>query len=171
VRHRRQLRLRSLVFRTIWLPQEELIAECNHLWSRIPLRRLLHGTPPHEVPSQPCNCGIHAANDLETAADYFYLYDDVHQPHLRYRAIGSVSLWGSVIEGDQGWRASRAYPRRIFLPRTDRSGRPTDVEAIVDGLSDYAVPVEIVENAAETALGNAFRRIKPNSRAQRAVRR
>jgi hypothetical protein len=111
VRQRRELRLRSVVFNTIWPPEEELVA----------------------------------AHDLERAANYLYLYDDVRQPHLRSRAIGRVSLWGSVVEGEHGWRASHAYPERILLPSTDRAGRPTAAEAIAEGLACYGVPVEILD--------------------------
>lgn len=145
MRQRRELRLRSVVFNTIWPPQEELVAACNHLWERLPLRRLWRGAASHETPSRRCTCGIHAAHDLETAANYLYLYDDVRQPHLRCRAIGRVSLWGSVVEGEHGWRASHAYPERILLPSTDRAGRPTAADAIADGLACYGIPIEILD--------------------------
>jgi hypothetical protein len=124
----------------------------------------------HEIPGRSCDCGIHASNEVGAAADYLYLYDDLHQPHLRYRAIGRVSLWGSVVEGEKGWRASRAYPERLFLPRTDRYGRPTDVELILEGLADYGVPIEIVDDDSQTAVADALRRVKPRGRRRRAKR-
>lgn len=145
MKQRRELRLRSVVFNTIWTPQEELVAACNHIWARLPLRRLWPAATRHETPSRRCTCGIHAARDLETAASYLHMYDDVRQPHLRCRAIGRVSLWGSVVEGEHGWRASHAYPERILLPKTDRRGKPTPVDAIADGLACYGVPVEVIE--------------------------
>jgi hypothetical protein len=29
--------------------------------------------------------------------------------------LGEVELWGEVVEGELGWRAAYAYPRRIEL--------------------------------------------------------
>ena len=64
--------------------------------------------------------------------------------------IGTVSLWGRVVECTRGWRASRAYPSRIYVPqrpapywlRAERS------EEIALGLTDYGVPVELLDAAA-----------------------
>jgi hypothetical protein len=158
------VRLRSVVFSTVWQPQEELVAACNRFWMKIPLPRAWRRAATHEIPSSPCACGIYAASDLETAAHYLYLYDDVRQPQLHARAIGRVSLWGSVVEGEKGWRAARAYPERLYLPTTDRFGRPTDVDAILDGLADYRVPVEILEDDAETDVARAVRRVQRRRR-------
>jgi hypothetical protein len=167
VENRRQLRLRSVVFDTVWPPQDELVAGCNRLSIRLWLPFLRRRATAHDVPFERCSCGIHATSDVETAANYLYLYDDLRQPQLRCRAIGRVSLWGSVVEGESGWRASRAYPERLFLPRTDRAGRATDAEAILDGLSDYGVPIEILEDEAEGALASAVRRVKQDRRRRR----
>jgi hypothetical protein len=55
------------------------------------------------------------------------------------RALGEVSLWGRVIECERGFRASLAYPRRLYLPADGlhrRRGR------LVDDLEAYGVPVE-----------------------------
>jgi hypothetical protein len=164
VQHRRELRLRSVVFTTVWLPQRELVGGCNRFWMKVPLPRPWRRAMAHDVPADPCACGIYATSDVETAANYLYLYDELRQPHLRYRAIGRVSLWGSVVESERGWRASYAYPERIFLPRTDRLGRPADVESICDGLAGYGVPVEIVEDDAKTALARAVRRVQRRRR-------
>ena len=92
----------------------------------------------------------------------------MRQPHLRYRALGCVLLWGSVVEGEHGWRAARAYPQRIFLPSTDRYDRPTDFEAVADGLADYQVPIEVVDDDP-TPVARALRRVKPKRRRPRAV--
>jgi hypothetical protein len=137
---------------------------CNRLSIRLRLPYLRRRARTHAVPLDRCSCGIHATKHRQTAANYLYLYEDVRQPQLRYRAIGRVSLWGSVVEGEDGWRASRAYPERLFLPASDRSGRPADLEPILEGLSDYGVPIEILEDDAETALASAVRRVKQDRR-------
>jgi hypothetical protein len=124
----------------------------------------------HDTPAGDCACGIHASNDLEAAANYLYLYDELRQPNLRCRAIGRVSLWGSVVEGEKGWRASCAYPERIYLPRSDRLGRPTDVEALLEGLAEYAVPIEILEDNDSSPVGAAVRRVQRRRRRRRPTR-
>ena len=150
----------------MWPAQAELTASCNRLLTR--LRRKVD----HDIATVRCECGIHASNDVKTAANYLDLYSDVTQPHVRYRVVGLVSLWGSVVEGEQGWRASHAYPQRLFLPSTDRLGRPANVDAIRDRLSDYGIPIEIVEPAAEdTALARAVQRVRRDGRRHRVPTR
>jgi len=34
------------------------------------------------------------------------------------RVIGTVPLWGRVVECTRGWRGSHAYPNRIYVPAT-----------------------------------------------------
>jgi hypothetical protein len=117
------------------------------------------------VPVSRCSCGIYAATDPELAAEYLYLYSEVHQPRVVYRAIGLVSLWGSVVEGESGWRATFAYPKRILLPRSQRG---SDLEALRSGLSDYGVPVELLDDV-ETPVSDAVRRVRRNRRRRRAA--
>lgn len=155
--------MRSVVFDTIWAPEVELTAGCNRLWTRVRNRLAWRGDPVHEVPVWRCSCGIYATSDPELAAEYLYLYSEVHQPHVVYRAVGLVSLWGSVVEGESGWRASHAYPKRLFLPL---SRRREDVERIRDGLADYGVPVDILGDE-ETPIERAVRRVRRDRRRRR----
>jgi hypothetical protein len=170
VQHRGQLRLRSVVFDTIWPAQDELVAVCNRAWQRIRVPLLSRKERRHEIPHRRCSCGVHASNDVEVAASYLYLYDDVRQRHLCGRAIGRVSLWGSVVEGDLGWRGSHAYPQRIFLPSTDRNGRDVDVDEMLEGLSRYRVPIEVVDDDADTPVARAVRGVKQGRRRQRRAK-
>jgi hypothetical protein len=164
IKYRRQLRLRSVVFDTIWQPQAELLAHCNHPLSRLASSRFWPGADRHVVPAPECRCGIYASSSVDTAASYLYLYDDIRQPHLYCRAIGSVSIWGSVIEGERGWRGSFAYPERIYVPATDRYGRTMDVDAIAVGLTQYGVPIEIVDDDDPSPVARAVRSVKANRR-------
>jgi hypothetical protein len=165
VQERGRLRLRSVVFDTIWPADAALTAGCNRVWTRIRGKLPWRGDPVHDVPVWRCSCGIYAAHDPELAAEYLYLYSDVHQPRVLYRAIGLVSMWGSVVEGESGWRAAYAYPKRIFLPRT---ARRRDIETIRDGLADYGVPVDILDDG-ETRLANAVRRVRHDRRRRRST--
>lgn len=163
VQQRRRFRLRSVVFDTVWPAETELTAGCNRLWTRVRNRFAWRSDPVHEVPVWRCSCGIYATSDPELAAEYLYLYSEVHQPHVVYRAVGLVSLWGSVVEGEAGWRASHAYPKRIFLPS---SRRRHEVEIIRDGLADYGVPVEILDDT-ETQIARAVQRVRRDRRRRR----
>lgn len=154
------MRLRSIAYDTIWPAQRELVAECQER-HRIPVRPW-RGRSRHIAPVTECECGIHAVLDPESAAGYLDLYDDVPQPSVRHRAIGQVSLWGYVVEGELGWRASRAYPQRLFLPAEASGAR--HLEAVLDGLSDYAVPIEIVGVRTRTRLGRAVTDVREQRR-------
>ena len=164
VQQHKRLRLRSVVFDTVWPAEAELAAGCNRVWTRVRAHLPWRDEPEHDVPVSRCSCGIYATDDPELAAEYLYLYNEVHQPRVLYRAIGLVSLWGSVVEAESGWRATFAYPKRIFLPRSQRR---TDVETLRRGLSDYGVPVELLEDA-DTPVAAAVRRVRRNRRRRRA---
>ena len=58
----------------------------------------------HVRPELDCTCGLHAvteADDLRRTRD----------PAV----LGTVALWGRVVEHEHGFRASRAYPQRLRL--------------------------------------------------------
>ncbi len=69
---------------------------------------------------------------------------------LRYRF--SFLPWRRR-ECDQGWRASHAYPLQLFLPAEDaRRVRGPALEEVALALTDYGVPVEILECSGRRAL-------------------
>ncbi len=57
----------------------------------------------------------------------------------RLLVFGRVSLWGRVVEHDLGWRASHAFPERLFVIPGRVDART--VEAAIRGLGRYGVPV------------------------------
>jgi hypothetical protein len=69
---------------------------------------------PDVVPHELCSCGIYAARDLETLKDIVYPFADSLFRRRRI-AVGEVSLWGRVIEGQRGYRAEYAYPKSLYL--------------------------------------------------------
>ena len=74
-----------------WPPREPVHAGCAR-------RR------PHRVPGLDCTCGIHATHETD--------------PLRRTRdpaVLGSVALWGRVLEHAHGFRAEYAYPQRLAL--------------------------------------------------------
>jgi hypothetical protein len=120
------VRLRSVVQKTLWPPGRALAAECRR-------RRLLRRST-HDAPSLSCHCGIYATQleELEPL-----LVDAPWESGVR--VLGEVSLWGDVVECERGWRASRAYPARLYVPAAD--GKLTQ-RLVVDALAAYGVPVE-----------------------------
>ena len=86
-----------------WEPRVVQIARCGD--SR--LLRLLRGR--HDSPGEACRCGIHAHRCLQ---DFERGYVPAYPPPS---VVGTVSLWGKVIEHERGWRAARAYPARLRL--------------------------------------------------------
>ena len=63
-----------------------------------------------------CSCGIYAFRDpLEAFAYSMKVRDRLLGISVEV-ALGSVSLWGRVIECELGYKAQFAYPRHIYLP-------------------------------------------------------
>jgi hypothetical protein len=130
------LRLASVLYPTVWPARHELVASC---------RPRLGGDEVHAIPDPRCSCGIYAAASVDDAATFFD-GRGAGTPSELYRVIGQVSLWGSVIQGGRGWRASHAYPTRLYVPARCLSG-PSSVsaESVALALTDYGVPVELLE--------------------------
>ncbi len=58
----------------------------------------------HAVPDPWCTCGLHAVPGPDALRR-------TRDPAV----LGTVALWGRVIEHDAGWRAAFAYPQRLRL--------------------------------------------------------
>lgn len=130
-------RLGSVVKRTVWPPGEPLLAECLRSWTFVArLRRKRSACGP--VPEEDCECGIYAGR-LPLIAHY--LRDPPANPAVG-RVLGTVSLWGSVIECERGFRASHAYPLRVYVPVDSSLHSRHRWEELVSGLDCYGIPVE-----------------------------
>ena len=152
-------RLSSLVYPTLWPPRRELLATCRHRplsllppWRRRP--------PDHDAPEERCRCGIYGTADPERAAAY--LEDRVLHPEplcwpLLHRVIGRVSLWGWVAECEHGWRASHAYPERLYVPSLHEEHETAcDASEIARALTAYGVPIELLECGTREDLAAAL---------------
>lgn len=154
-----RLLLLSPLYRTPWLPRQEVLATCHVRTQRRPL-----WAPPgrvrHEAPDVACSCGIHGSRTAAKAAPYLTRFFREREDVL-HRVIGRVALWGTVVEGRWGWRAAAAYPAQICVPVPQPRWRsllagfrapalpPGD---IASGLEDYGVPVELVRAASPREL-------------------
>jgi hypothetical protein len=124
-------RLRSLYRISFWPVGAPLEARCEAQRLRLSRR------PRHPAPTETCTCGIYAAS-VELIRKKLAM--DERRPPGCFLVIGTVSLWGDVLECERGWRAAFAYPRRLFVPL----GLPGAAERAV-GLADYGVPVELLD--------------------------
>ncbi len=140
-------RLCSLAFWTIWLPGRAALAACRRMlvdrsWSRL---------PDHAAPHPACTCGIYGTLAVQHAIDYARQFrprsDTVH------RVVGLVSLWGTVVECEGGWRAEQGYPSALFVPSARAHRKPVwripgpsrPVAEVAIGLADYGARVEVVD--------------------------
>lgn len=146
-----ELRLRSVVFPSIWQPGRELAAECLHERRRR-LVRPWSASPCAEPVAKGCDCGIYASKTLDTAI-YYLRYRRVDERCCLVRAVGVVALWGRVVECEDGWRGERAYPMRLYLPRYASEGRSD----LSDRLRPYGVPVVEAPCGHPGALAEAVR--------------
>jgi hypothetical protein len=132
--------LGSIVKAAYWQPLEALEAECLHRRSPIEWMR---GGGRHDAPGSSCQCGIYAGG-LRQAGEYLRdLWSCGSRRPTVARVLGRVSLWGTVVECERGFRASRAYPSRIYVPRDDqRRAEQLGSEELALHLGVYGVPVE-----------------------------
>jgi len=142
--------LGSIVKRTLWPAGEALAAECvghQRLWPRRRKQR-------HDAPEAQCDCGIYAA-PLDRVGPYA-----AEAPFGRIaRVLGEVALWGTVIECEYGYRASHAYPARIYVPADAGDPWRLSWEDVALGLWRYGVPIEpLAARAAEATRHLAERR-------------
>jgi hypothetical protein len=112
---REGVRLCSVLHDTVWTPSSPAVAACAK-------------THPHESPALSCSCGFHAVHDPVDAFTYLRGRDD---GLTLCRVLGEVVLSGRILETEAGWRASHAYPGRLYV---------TDA-ALVEVLALYGVPV------------------------------
>jgi hypothetical protein len=121
------------------------------------------------APAPSCSCGIYATRQSQHALPYLSRFFRL-APRGLHRVVGRVPLRGSVVEASRGFRASCAYPDRLFVTTGRRrlrswlSGLPPPTlaaEEIALALAYYGGPVEL----ADCATGKSSRR--SSSRRQR----
>ncbi len=89
----------------------------------------------HEAPDEQCVCGVYACDDANAALFYAHRSGSA--------VVGRTKLWGRVVEHEAGWRAERAYPESIYVPREHFAEAAEDVAAHL--ARRYRVPVRVVD--------------------------
>jgi hypothetical protein len=116
-------RLGSVLHDLVWTAGDAVVAACRR--GEDPFAVAIAA---HPVPGITCNCGFHAARDPADALSYLR---GRNEPDTYCRILGEVALWGHVVETEAGWRASMAYPARLYVADP----------LVADALAIYGVPV------------------------------
>jgi hypothetical protein len=127
-------RLKALGQETIWEPKKKMEAICKADGVSI-VDPMGLGSREHPAPFQSCLCGFWAFKNVEMLPEALVGQSHEHGATV----IGSIHMWGHVIETDIGFRAEYAYPKELWL--------------LKDGMEDlgwiYGVPIRTLtaENA------------------------
>ena len=145
------LRLRPVGrFARPWPPRRPVEASCGH-WRF------------HRAPSLGCTCGVHATREPE-------LLQRARGPAV----VGTVALWGTIVEHALGYRARFGYPQRLCLVcpicfwqlGPARSRAPVVVAAMRRGPT---VPLCDDHLGTAFAVGVSMRRLTPSGDALQAL--
>lgn len=137
--------LQSLFAGAVWEPEVPLVASCTDGHRRRRWAPWRKEPNDHPAPDLDCACGIYGVRSVAAARSYLEL------PPLLCRddrVIGRVALWGDVVEGPSGCRASHAYPLELFVPVPVVAHRYVD--EILFALEAYRVPVDLAAPSALT---------------------
>jgi hypothetical protein len=133
------VRLMSVLQPTVWPAGRPLVAECRRLRASLPGFRRKHRHV-HAAPGEHCECGVYGTALAQIRQ---YLTPAPADPAAA-RVLGRVSLWGTVVECERGFRASHAYPSRIYVPVDASRIGLTSSDELVAGLQAYDVEVEFL---------------------------
>jgi hypothetical protein len=139
-----QLLLASVIQRATWPPGSALRAMCLR---RPTLLARLRSREAHEAPRDSCECGIYG-----TSIDRIGVYLTETPRTSAGRVFGRVSLWGTVIECDRGYRGGQAYPTCLYVPLDASYAFDDGWEEIAFGLQHYGVPIEPIAARSKDAV-------------------
>ncbi len=150
VMHEGDARLMSPVHFELWEPGAAFTAECEvrHRDRHRPWRVR---RPRHQPPADGCTCGVYGLFAPGPLGHYFRW--TVAGPRVHYHVVGRVSLWGEVVEGTEGWRASHGYPAELWLPQMDyHIAHGLGFDRVRDDLAAYGVTVNDCRETPPRAL-------------------
>jgi hypothetical protein len=149
-------RLRSVYTETSWEAGRPFIASCRRTRRRV-LRPWRTFSPDHAAPRMTCSCGVYAACEVEPITRLLTTPLGGAE-HEIGRVIGTVALWGDVVECTRGWRASHAYPRRLYLweHALTSAAQADGIDVILAELACYRIPVQHVDATARSEVVHAL---------------
>jgi hypothetical protein len=148
--------LRSLYRSTIWPVDGPLQATCERRPGSLGawVRSLLSShAETHSTPAWECGCGIYALTRLD-GEEVMEMSPQVYQRGLFERVVhvvGTVLLWGRVIQHEHGYRAEYARPLKLLtvppLVRVSRSVSQ-DIDRLLDAVAQR-YSMQLVARAEE----------------------
>lgn len=127
--------LSSVILDTPWTPRRKVTAEHSLDLSSNCSGLLESG----------CSCGVYAFVDPHEAFAYLVKMRDRLQSLSVEVSLGTVSLWGRVVECERGFKAQYAYPHHIYLP-----GRIARL--MPDVASAFGIPVGVYASSCEEEI-------------------
>jgi len=114
----------------LWQPGRAFTAECR--------------TPGcHEAPQSGCTCGVYASKNFDHLSRLGYIENRIH---------GEVSLWGTVIEHEEGWRAQFSYPRNFVAPLSMVPLGMNRLELWLAALTAYGCDISVIGDTGAVPL-------------------
>ena len=107
--------LRSLYKDVVWLPMHKTEAHCYR-----DRGQLIAGGRCSTAPNPRCVCGIYAVKQEDEVHRFGRARESLAAAAPSPRTltvIGTVSLWGRIIETDRGYKAEYAYPYELHVIR------------------------------------------------------
>jgi hypothetical protein len=124
--------LSSIILDTTWAPRRKITAEHN-----FDLGEKCSGLLEPE-----CSCGVYAFKNRADAFTYLVRVRDRLVGMSVDVAIGTVSLWGRVVECEKGFKGQFAYPHHIYVPASVSRFVPTVSSAFGVAVGVYASTCE-----------------------------
>jgi hypothetical protein len=101
------LRIAPTTPRADWEPRVAIHATCSGAHTREYMVYNPELAAFHRSPEPGCTCGVHAMKDPRRLRR--------SRPGRNAGVIGTIAMWGRVIEHTKGWRGEFAYPARMRL--------------------------------------------------------
>jgi len=125
----------SVILDTSWAPRRRVSAE--HSFDL--------GSSCRGLLESDCSCGVYAFKDAVEALGYLIRIRDRLLGMSVDVALGTVSLWGRVVEYDRGYKAQYAYPQHFYIPAR--------ISRLLSQVSSaFGVPVGIYASACDEEI-------------------
>ena len=102
--------LRSVFQDDVWPAGERFEARC-----RRQAAIYIAGRECSTAPRAACCCGIYAAHNQDDLSSFSRYEKTWGTRNQAVEVVGTVSLWGHIIQHEAGWRAQYAYPYALWV--------------------------------------------------------
>lgn len=103
----------------------------------------------HLTPSLGCSCGIHGFSPSFLVSTML----EMKYSGLSRIVVGTVALWGGVVEHQRGWRAQYGYPLKISCIYTREGFKPVPDDLALKLANTYGVEIGTLDDLARAVYG------------------